>query len=190
MNAFVILDRPAAVKLTVDNYLLLDRAGALAAYGRTELINGTIYVVSPQHSPHYMLKTRLFRRLADAVDALDLRLETWVEGSIDLRPTSCPEPDIFITRGIPQERITEREIVVLAIEIASTTLAFDLGEKATLYAAHGVPEYCVIDLAGAKVHRMWSPGPDGYAERTTSWMMGRLESATVAGLGIDMDDLA
>jgi len=189
MNAPFVTGHPAPVKLTVDNYLLLDRSGALAGYGKTELLDGFIYIVSPQHSPHYMFKSKLFRRLADAADALGTGLETWVEGSIDFRPNSCPEPDIFVTRGIPQAQLTEREIVLLVIEISSTTLEFDLGAKAALYAAGGVPEYWVIDLTGIKLHRMWSPGPSGYAERDEAWLRGRIESVTLAGLGVDVDDL-
>lgn len=136
-----------------------------------------------------MLKTKLLRRLADAVDALGRGMETWVEGSIDFRPNSCPEPDIFITRGIPQERLTEREIVLLAIEISSTTLDQDIGEKAALYAANGVPEYWVVDLPGAKLHRIWSPGPNGYEQRDEGWMAGRIESVTIDGLDVEVDDL-
>lgn len=190
MNAPLVIGQPDAVKLTVDMYLQLHRSGALIPYGKTELVNGTIYVVSPQHSPHYMLKSELFRRLADAAEATGTGLKAWVEGSIDMGPLGCPMPDIFVTRGMPKERLTEREIVALVIEIASTTLDFDLGEKAALYAAAGVPEYWVIDLAGAKRHRMWSPGPNGYAERDEVWLDARLESVTLPGLGVEIGDLA
>jgi Uma2 family endonuclease len=189
MNAPFVAGHPAAVKLTVDNYLMLDRAGALAAYGKTELLDGVIYIVSPQHSPHFMLKTKLFRRLADAVDALDAGLHAWVEGSLDFRPNSCPEPDIFITQGAPQASLTEREIVALVIEVSSTSLDYDLSGKAALYAANGVPEYWVVDVAGAKLHRMWSPGPNGYGEQDEVWMQGRIESVSIAGLGVEVDDL-
>ena len=44
------------------------------------------------------------------------------------------------------------ETVVLIAEVADTTLATDLGEKATLYARHGVPEYWVIDVEGRMLH--------------------------------------
>jgi len=190
MNAPLVIGHPQAVKLSTENYLFLHRSGALTPHGRTELLDGTIYLVSPQHSPHFMLKSRLYRRLADAADALGTGLHAWVEGSIALGPNSCPEPDIFITRGLPQAQLAEREIVALVIEVSSTTLDFDLGEKAALYAGAGVPECWVVDVAGAKVHRMWAPGPEGYGERDEVWLEGRLESVTIAGLGVGTDDLA
>lgn len=189
MNAPLAIGHPAPVKLTVDDYLLLDRSGALAPYGRTELVNGVIYLVSPQHSPHYMLKTRLLRRLADAVDSLGVGLETWVEGSIDFRPHSCPMPDIFVTRGIPQARLTEPEIVALVVEISSTTLAFDLGDKVALYAASGVPEYWVVDVEARCLHQMWAPGADGYAERREVALGERVEAVTIGGLQVDTSDI-
>lgn len=185
MNAPLVITHPEPIKLTVDDYLLLDGSGALAAHGRTELIDGVIYLVSPQHSPHYKLKTRLLRRMADAADALGTGVEAWVEGSLDFRPYSCPEPDIFVTSRTPEADLTEGDIILLAIEVSSTTLAFDLGKKASIYAAAGVPEYWVVDVAGGTVHRMWAPGADGYAERDAVQLGGRLESLTVSGLSVD-----
>ena len=185
MNAPLVVTHPEPIKLTVEDYLLLDSSGALAAHGKTELIDGVIYLVSPQHSPHYKLKTRLLRRLADAADALGTGMEAWVEGSLDFRPLSCPEPDIFVTSRTPQADLTEGDIVLLAIEVSSTSLAFDLGKKAAMYAQADVPEYWVVDVAGGSVHRMWAPGPDGYAERDEVRLGERLESVTVPGLGVD-----
>lgn len=38
--------------LTVDDFLILDEAGALEKLGRVELIDGEIYVLSPLFRPH------------------------------------------------------------------------------------------------------------------------------------------
>ena len=44
---------------------------------------------------------------------------------------------------------------LLVIEISETSRAVDLGRKAAIYAAAGIPEYWVLDLADFKlvVHR-------------------------------------
>ena len=46
------LDSPQRAKLTVEDFLLLDRSGAFDAYAKAELINGTIFVVNAQFSEH------------------------------------------------------------------------------------------------------------------------------------------
>ena len=48
------------------------------------------------------------------------------------------------------------------IEVADSTLAFDLGAKARMYAQHGVLDLWVLDIRGERlvVHR--EPSPEGY----------------------------
>jgi Uma2 family endonuclease len=47
------------------------------------------------------------------------------------------------------------EDILLAVEVADTTLGFDLTTKAALYARAGIPEYWVLDVNGRRmiVHR-------------------------------------
>ena len=73
--------------------------------------------------------------------------------------------------------------------MADTTLHEDL-EKASRYAAGGVPEYWVADADRGVVHRAWASGPDGYARCDQVAFGDRLESATVAGLAIVTGGLA
>lgn len=43
--------------------------------------------------------------------------------------------------------------MLLVIEVADASLAFDLGVKVPLYASHGIPEVWVIDAASRRTHR-------------------------------------
>lgn len=180
---------PRAAKLTVEDFLLLDRAGAFDRYAKTELIDGVVYFMSPQHAEHYTVKVLLLRRLADACDALGTGLEAWSEGSIDMSPHNVPEPDVFVTNERPVKGLTRLDTVVLAIEVSTTTLRFDLGEKARIYSSGGVPEYWVVDVAGGTVHQMWAPGPERYGERREVALGQRIEAVTVAGLAVETDGL-
>ena len=59
------------------------------------------------------------------------------------------EPDLVIyPRGIKLEEVKGSDIL-LAIEVAATSLAYDRGLKARLYARHGVNELWVIDADAA-----------------------------------------
>jgi Uma2 family endonuclease len=64
-----------------------------------------------------------------------------------------PEPDLVWTRKLSSRRIrpTHADILLL-IEVSDSSLKQDLGEKADLYAEHGVIEYWVIDISGEQVH--------------------------------------
>ncbi|MFN3946293.1 MAG: Uma2 family endonuclease [Allosphingosinicella sp.] len=61
-------DEPRPVKLTVEDFLRLDAAGAFASYAKTELIEGVIVAMNAQHAAHARAQGRLFRRLAEAVE--------------------------------------------------------------------------------------------------------------------------
>ncbi len=58
------------------------------------------------------------------------------------------------------------EDVLLAIEVADTTLRFDSTVKAQLYAKHGIPELWVIDVEGQALLRCLEPSRKGYAKVT------------------------
>lgn len=71
-------------------------------------------------------------------------------------PASEPEPDIYVakTRDWPGDN-PKPEHLILVVEISDSTLAFDLGVKAGLYARAGIVEYWALDLNGRRliVHR-------------------------------------
>ena len=54
--------------------------------------------------------------------------------------------------------------ILLLIEVADTTLPLDLGEKATLYAEAGIPEYWVVDIEGRRLLAHRQPAGGGYSD--------------------------
>ena len=78
--------------------------------------------------------------------------------------------------------------LLLVIEISDTSLAFDLGRKATLYAKAGVREYWVLDIGRRRlvVHRRPSGGDYLqiliFNEPDTVTLEGRSEQIRVADL--------
>ena len=178
---------PHPVKLTVDDFVLLEQSGAFDRYAKSELIDGTIYVVNSQFSEHMAVKNNLYHRLADACDRLDL--QAWSEGSVDMSPDSLPEPDLLVTSVRPTKGYVRLSTVVLLGEVADSSLSSDMGINAALYAAKGVPEYWVADVQGRAVHQLWNPGPEGYRQRRTVPFGDRLEAATIAGLAVGTDKL-
>jgi Uma2 family endonuclease len=69
---------------------------------------------------------------------------------------TLPEPDLaWVVRRRYSRRKPEASDVYLLIEVAETSLDYDLGEKAELYAEAGIRDYWVVDLITARivVHR-------------------------------------
>ena len=69
---------------------------------------------------------------------------------------SAPEPDLtWVARRDYRRGRPMAEDVLLVIEVSQSTLRFDLGTKAELYAAAGISDYWVVDVAAHSivVHR-------------------------------------
>ena len=65
--------------------------------------------------------------------------------------------------------------VRLAIEVADSSLKFDLTEKAALYAEAGIGEYWVVDASAKQIHVFREPVDGEYALQTIA-----RESASVS----------
>ncbi|MFA6115066.1 MAG: Uma2 family endonuclease [Sphingomonas sp.] len=180
---------PLPVKLRVEDYLLLDDAGAFDAYRKTELIGGDVYFMNAQHRPHARIKSRLHVLLAGALAQTNPGIEAVVEGSVAIPPTNAPEPDIVLTMEAEGDGLIPLASVRLIIEVSDATLAFDLEEKLCIYAAAGVPEYWVADVNAKVIHQMWHPRGDTYAERRATAFGNPIEAASIAGLVIETNPL-
>jgi len=131
-------------------------AGVLGEAEKFELIEGEIVPMSPSYDPHERMKT-----------ALILAISAWLpdgfwfgsESSIYLAEKTFVEPDLCIFREELKSHEVKGSDLFLVIEVADSSLAFDRGTKALLYASHGVRELWVVDVASkiTSVHT----GPTG-----------------------------
>ena len=179
-----IVQTPTRYRLSVADFLLLDTSGAFAHFARAELIDGEIFGMNAQHAGHARVKTRLAKLLADRLAQIGSDLEVIVEVTIRIADDSAPEPDIVVTswRG---EGLIPSDTIALVVEVADTTLGIDLGRKADLYAAAGIPEYWVIDLTEDRILGHELPEGDNYAGQLDMPIGGPMYSATIDGLEID-----
>lgn len=181
---------PRPVRLTIDDFLCLADAGAFRTYAKTELIDGQIVAMNAQYSSHARVKSVLLRRLADAVERCLVGHEVWSEVSVAVPPDRLPEPDLVVTSFVPQKRAPVPVATIpLLVEVADTTLDYDLGIKLALYASAGVPEYWVFDLEGRLIYRMWSPDGSTFAKTSEIALGEVLTAATVPSLTVDTSAL-
>lgn len=188
MTAQDHLDARNKHRLSVDEYLLLDREGAFGDR-RTELFEGEVYYMSPKHRPQARTVGDLYYMLRQALERSNSGLSVLTDISVRLSDHDVPEPDIAITDAPEGDGILPLESVKLLIEVADSTLAQDMGLKAALYAGAGVPEYWVVDVNGRVIHQMWSPGAEGYAERREVAFGERVVAETIEGVMVETDSL-
>ncbi len=180
---------PLAYRLTVEDFFRLDNAGAFEGYGKTELIRGEVFYMNAQHRPHARMKGQLFQALLRSLAGLDTGLDVLIEATVSMPPLSAPEPDLILTSEPDGEGPVPIASVRLLVEIADTTQKNDLRVKAALYAENGVAEYWVVDLKAKITHRMFAPVAGNYANHDTVALGGRIKSATIAGLAVDLPKL-
>jgi len=158
--------RPAPRLFDVDEYYRMAEVGILRPDERVELIEGEILQISPIGARHVWAVDRLTQLL---VLRFGTRVRLGVQNPIRLARRVEPEPDFALSR-IDEDRLRRYptalpgpDDVLLVIEVAETSVLYDLGDKAELYARHGIPELWVLDLPEDRlmVHR--EPVTDGYA---------------------------
>ena len=151
-----------AHKWTRQQYRRLAEEGFLDAEARVELVEGQIIEMSPIGALHF---------------GFQVHIQTWLtvryhetytvigQNPVGLGDYNEPEPDVYLvphrsdgyTTSIP----TEAE-ALLVVEIADTSLDYDLGEKCLRYARFGIPEYWVIDCRERRLHYHEAPSEGGY----------------------------
>ncbi len=108
---------------------------------RVELLDGVIMTISPQNSPHTATIHRLLFALLRTVGSTAY---IRVQAPIILNDWSEPEPDIAVCQPDPRDYAREHpraNQVLWIIEVADTSLIYDRTQKASAYAASGIPEY-------------------------------------------------
>jgi Uma2 family endonuclease len=189
MSALQETGYPRPLKLTVDNFLSLHAAGAFEGLSKVELIEGELLTMSPQNRPHVYAKSVLAFRLFEALSRIGSDLLPMVEGAIALSEFDAPEPDIVLTTAPRGSGLIPLSSVQVAIEVADSSMPFDLGRKAELYARHRIPEYWVLGIPTRTVQQLWAPTDGVYAEHRELEMGQRLVSLTVPGLTVESDGL-
>jgi Uma2 family endonuclease len=137
------------------------KAGIIDEDERFELIGGEVVPMSPKGARHELVKITLNEHLQRSAGR-----DFWVgqETTLWLDEISFVEPDFCIWPRIIMPGDMRGHDLLLAIEVADTSLSYDRGRKIGIYAAYGIAEVWVIDANSlvTRVHRRL--GAEGYRE--------------------------
>jgi len=151
-------------RFNVDEYYRMADAGIFGEDDRVELIEGDVIQmppIGPEHNADVSKGNYLFAQ------TLGGRAIVQVQGPVRLSSRSEPLPDLVLLRwrddfyrgGHPGP-----EDVLLLIEVAKTSVRYDIQEKALLYAQANIPEYWVENLPRRSLMVFRDPSPDGYRD--------------------------
>ena len=135
---------------TVDEYLALGAAGILAKEERIELLDGEIICMAPIGNRHRISVNWSAHLMHEAIGR---RAMVQVQAPIQLDDFTMPEPDIAVIRrgSVNDLAPVLPSDVYLVVEVADSSLEFDLGEKLARYAAAGIPEVWVANLRAGEL---------------------------------------
>jgi Uma2 family endonuclease len=125
---------------------------------RLELIEGELIDKMGQKRPHVNSLTLVAGWLMQAFGGRYVNLAAPIDVSPEDNPTNEPQPDLIVLRpdfAAFRSATPQPQDLRLVVEIADTTLSFDLTIKAALYARAGIVEYWILDIPGRRllVHR-------------------------------------
>jgi len=171
---------------TTAELIRLTELGAFTAEDRFELIGGEIVPMSPVSRGHEVLAEEIERYFRERETSA---FHIVNDRQLNLSDDTYTEPDIFVRPAAVRSADARGDTVLLIVEVAVTSLDFDLTTKASVYARHGVREYWVVDAAtlSTTVHRQ--PGPDGYTEKSVHGPEQLLTSTLVPALAVRLADL-
>ena len=175
-------------RFTVEDYERMGDAGVLGEDARVELIAGEIVDMSPIRPRHVACVNRSNRLLSRHVGDAG-----WVsvQNPIRLGDHDEPQPDLAVlrpradyTRSLP----TPADVLLL-VEVADTSLAYDRDVKIPMYARAGIAEVWLVDLNGQVVLRYAEPHEGAYRRTERVERGQRLAALNLPGLEIAVDEL-
>ncbi|MEM7302332.1 MAG: Uma2 family endonuclease [Pseudomonadota bacterium] len=130
---------------------------------KVELIDGVLIELNPAKNDY---GTALAYLTSAFISQIPSDLKGSIDVAIELNDGTVVGPDLTILpKSISSDDATGTDLL-LAVEIANSSLNYDLRTKANLYSVHSVPELWVVDLPNRKLHIHREPASSGYQSVT------------------------
>src|SRR5438552_5474421 len=138
-------------RFTVADYHRMAETGVLKPAARVELLDGRIIdmaPIGPFHGGSVNRLIRLFSKFANG------RWLVSAQNPVHLDEFSEPQPDLMLLKPAADDytsRHPRPDDVLLLVEVADTTLAFDREEKLPIYACAGISEVWILNLSARQI---------------------------------------
>lgn len=176
---------------TVEDISRMIEAGVIHEDEKFELVEGEIVMMAAKGIAHERIKSALTVAVSRALSG-DLTIG--VEATLRLADRTMLEPDVAVfSREVFKKSTTFAQLdpgeAQLVIEIAASSLAYDKGLKARLYARHGVKEFWVIDANTRSTWIHTAPSGDGWSSITERGPQDALTTHALPGFSIRLGEI-
>ena len=177
---------------SVDDIRRMVDTGILDEDERVELVEGDLVMMSAKGYAHELIKRALNRAIARALpDGMTIGPEM----TIQLADNTLLEPDlaVFKESAVIKSAANFSQIaageLLLAIEVAASSLAYDKGLKARIYALHRVQEFWVIDANERITWIHTRPSGEGWTSIVEHGPQETLTTAALPKLSLRLADI-
>jgi Uma2 family endonuclease len=152
---------------SADDLRRMLEAGIMDEDERFELVEGELVFMNAHGFAHDRIKMALGKKL---IRTLQEELFVGIEVSGQMSTRSVLQPDLVVGPESAVQRTAEGFLTVpaaqllLLVEVAASSLSYDRGRKAALYAREGISEYWVIDANKLRAFVRRGPSPEGFCE--------------------------
>jgi Uma2 family endonuclease len=150
---------------------------------RFELVGGEIVPMSPKGRRHELIRGAVALRFSRGTPESVFIIS---EAQFNLAEDTYTVPDVLIHPAAIKTPDVSGKEALLVVEVAETSLTYDRGMKARLYAFHGVREYWVINAATLVTAVHTSPSATGYGEIKEIGPEGTLSPNLVPAFAISL----
>ena len=177
---------------SVDDIGRMIEAGVIHEDENFELVEGEIVMMASKGIAHERIKSALNIAI---VRALPDDLTIGVEATLRLTDNTMLEPDLAVFPKALFKRSTsgfarlDPGEAYLVIEVAASSLAYDKGLKARLYARHKVREFWVIDANARTTWVHTGPSGDAWSSIVERGPQDVLTVAALPGFAIRLSEI-
>jgi Uma2 family endonuclease len=173
-------------RINAEQFHKMAEVGMFLPGERVELIEGEVIDMAPIGSFHCGNVGWLTQIFAEA---LHRKAIVWVQNAVRLAADIEVYPDLALLK--PRSDFYRNahpgpHDVLLVVEVADSSSAYDRGIKAELYARHAIPEYWIVDIPARSV-RFHRASVDGrYTNITTTETPGPTAVPGLASISVDL----
>lgn len=183
------LEYPQKHPISAEEYLRMGEAGVFAPEVRLELIEGEIIEMAPIGSPHAGCVNKLTEWFVQRASGRGI---VSVQHPLIVSSLSVPQLDLAILKPRADYYSGSHPTasdVLLVVEVAETTLAFDLKTKVPLYARCGIVEAWVVDVNERVVRVFGEPAAGGYRSSFSAQVGHSVACTALPEVAIDVAEL-
>jgi Uma2 family endonuclease len=176
-------------RFNVRDYEAMYKSGVLTEDDRVELIAGEVRAMSPIGATHAGSVNLLVSVLSAL---LGKNYVIAVQNPVRINEYNEPQPDLAVLKAREDFYRTSHPTpadVLLLIEVADTSVAYDRLEKIPRYAAAGIPEVWLMNTLEKYIEQYTEPSPSGYGKMQRLAADTMIKASQVEGLELPISQI-